>query len=190
MSGSTRFTAARPVQVGAARPSPASGRAYRVVVGDRQLAAADVARIVTERALLAWVECAQHETRSSPRPARSPGDDHAARQAASTPAGQRLRAAATNSATGTATLSARASNSEVSLCAVRWMPRSRSLAGRGLKSAARPIPPGPTGPRPHLPQQPCKPQRKLLRHGLASPQQASPRRTTTWHSAGRTCTPG
>ena len=52
------------------RRAPASGQRPRVPVidGDRPLSAAGVARIVTERAVPAWVECAQHETRSSPPP--------------------------------------------------------------------------------------------------------------------------
>jgi len=67
MPGSTRFTAARQVQANAA---PASGQRPRVpvAVGDRPLSAAEVARILTKRAVLAWAECARHETRSSPAP--------------------------------------------------------------------------------------------------------------------------
>ena len=78
MSRLTRSTAARQVQADAAHLPLASGCAYAVAVGDGPLFAAQVARIVTERAVLACAECAQHETRSSSHPARDPGDDHAA----------------------------------------------------------------------------------------------------------------
>ena len=68
----------------------------------------------------------------SPPPGASP------RRAASTSAaGARPRAAATNTGrTGSARPSAAASNSAVSLRAVRLMPRSRSLTDRGLRPAA------------------------------------------------------
>ena len=52
------------------------------------------------------------------------------------PAGARPRAAERNSSrAGSARLSAPASKTAVSLCAVRWMPRSRSLTDRGLSPA-------------------------------------------------------
>ena len=59
------------------------------------------------------------------------------RAASTSAAGARPRAAATNSArAGSARPSAPASNTAVSLWAVAWMPRSRSLTDRGDTPAA------------------------------------------------------
>ena len=67
-----------------------------------------------------------------PRQAASP-----CRAASTSAAGTRPRAAATNKGrTGSARPSAAASNSAVSLRAVRLMPRSKSLTDRGLRPAA------------------------------------------------------
>ena len=86
--------------------------------------------------LLEWHQPQIRASRATP--GRQRQDRPRPRTAASTSAaGARPRAAATNKGrTGSARPSAPASNSAVSLRAVRLMPRSRSLTDRGLRPAA------------------------------------------------------
>ena len=102
-------------------------------------AAATMARVPISCASSAWRPVKAAISRGRPRVAAAANAPAAAscRAASTSAAGARPRAAATNSAcAGSARPSASASSSAVSLWAVRWMPRSRSLTDRGDRPAA------------------------------------------------------